>query len=117
MSSCDNQALAQLQLSVYKQHEKNSAHSNFRHLCGGLHHPSPCLCWLQERNRRALELLLQKDKAIQVLQDQLAAATAAQDRADAAAAAATARADALQVRDLATHCITLIVVMPAPMLP
>ena len=53
----------------------------------------PCV---QERNRRALELLLQKDQAIAALQEQLAAATAAREAADAAMAAAEARAQALQ---------------------
>lgn len=61
--------------------------------------------WLcaQERNRRALELLLQKDQAIQALQDQLAASKAVQEQAEASAAAANARAEALQVSTYLMH--------------
>jgi hypothetical protein len=51
---------------------------------------------LQERNRRALEMLLQKDKAIQALQQQLQETAAAQAHAEAAAASAEAQADALR---------------------
>jgi hypothetical protein len=54
-----------------------------------------CVWFAQERNRRALELLLQRDKSIAQLQEQLSASQAQERRAAADAAAAGKRADAL----------------------